>query len=188
MNDILIFLLGFVCALLGWFVGKHNAEIKAAGDLKAEKVRAEGEMSAALVEAEVRHEGRLEEAKGQHKDELQTVFGRHKENFEQKHKQLIYDLSEEKRKSGEYFGKIDETLNECEIWRSLYHRQAVGHDNAQGLMMKQIEALVFAYRKETGKMPKLQPIIEKVRVEWNEEHGAEARKERGLQDGTPNVG
>jgi len=89
------------------------------------------------------------------------------------------EVSEATRKAQEYFDKIEEVISEREVWRKLYHDQALGHDNAQGLMMRQIDELSRAFQRETGKRFKLNPTISKVRGEWDSKHG---KDERGRRD------
>jgi len=96
--------------------------------------------------------------------------------------QVLEDLSTWQRKAGEYLEKINEVIEERENWRQLYFDQAAGHDNAQALMLETISSVCFAYRKETGKDFKVDPIIKTAHGEWQKTHGAEAREERG-EDG-----
>lgn len=118
------------------------------------------------------------------------VVGKGKRNYDQKALEaigedlptLILDYEETKRKADEYFAKIEEVIAEREQWRDLYNDQAGGHDNAQGLMLRTITALVHQIKREGGKTPRIDPLIETARGEWVSEHGPEARKERG-EDG-----
>ncbi len=84
-----------------------------------------------------------------------------------------------KRRADEYLSKIEEVIMERETWRKLYNDQAGGHDNAQALMLQAITGLVHLYQKETGKTPRLDPLIEMVRGEWVNVHGPEARATLG---------
>lgn len=91
---------------------------------------------------------------------------------------------EYKRKADEYLAKIEEVIAERETWRALYNDQAGGHDNAQALMLDAINKLLHVYRRDTGKSPQLDPMIELVRGEWVSVHGDEARENLG-SDGKP---
>lgn len=93
-------------------------------------------------------------------------------------------LLEYKRKADEYLAKIEEVITERETWRALYNDQAGGHDNAQALMLDAINKLLHVYRRDTGKSPQLDPMIELVRGEWVSVHGDEARENLG-SDGKP---
>lgn len=74
------------------------------------------------------------------------------------------------RKASEYLAKIEEVIMERNTWRDLYNDQAAGHDNAQALMMRTISSLCQAYRKETGKDFRLDPILDLVREDWAGKH------------------
>ena len=99
----------------------------------------------------------------------------------QKAGRLTASYEQVQRKSDEYFQKIEEVIRERELWRSWYNNQASGHDNAQALMMDQIHNLHFAYKRDTGKEFKLDPVIKRVRDQWGAEHGEEGRTEKQQQ-------
>jgi hypothetical protein len=97
---------------------------------------------------------------------------------------LILDYQTVQRKASEYLEKIEEVIAEREVWRELYNDQAGGHDNAQALMLQTITSLVHLHKKETGKTPKIDPLIETVRDDWTTKHGPEVREKLG-DDGRP---
>lgn len=98
---------------------------------------------------------------------------------------LINEYQIVSRKASEYFTKIEEVIQERETWRNLYNDQAGGHQNAQALMLQTISNLVHLYKKETGKTPRIDPLIEVVCGDWTQKHGPEIRSTLGL-DGRPN--
>lgn len=97
---------------------------------------------------------------------------------------LIREFETAKRKAAEYLAKIEEVIAERETWRALYNDQAGGHENAQALMLEAITKLLHVYKRDTGKSPQLDPLIELVRGEWVSVHGKEARENLG-SDGKP---
>lgn len=98
---------------------------------------------------------------------------------------LIDDYQMARRKASEYFEKIEDVIRERETWRNLYNDQAGGHHNAQALMLQTIANLIYLHKKETGKTPKIDPLIEVVCGDWTQKHGPEVRSTLGL-DGRPN--
>lgn len=92
---------------------------------------------------------------------------------------LIREFEAARRKASEYLAKIEEVIAERETWRALYNDQAGGHENAQALMLEAITKLLHVYKRDTGKSPQLDPLIELVRGEWVSVHGKEARENLG---------
>lgn len=113
-------------------------------------------------------------------ERLQTAF-----NDVSKFPDYAERLKEAEYKSDSYFKKIDEVIQEREVWRELYNDQAAGHENAQALMMATITHLLQVYRRDTGKMaPNIDPMILQVQTDWLGAHGTEVRETRG-EDGKP---
>ncbi len=75
----------------------------------------------------------------------------------------------ERRRADRFFDHIQSALDERDGWRDLYLQQAGGHDNAQALMMSQLDLFV---RQHGMKLP---PIIERVRQDFVSQHGPDAR-------------
>ena len=100
---------------------------------------------------------------------------------------LLADYDKYKRRADEYLVKIDEVIAERDTWRDLYNDQAGGHENAQIMMLSALTAVTRAYNQETGKVFKLDPILELVSQNWMLEHGQQARDKRG-ENGQPQVG
>lgn len=91
---------------------------------------------------------------------------------------LQVQLADEVRKSGEYFAKIQEIEQERNGWRDLYNDQASGHDNAQALMLSEISRLSQLYQRKVGEAPRLDPLIDTVREDWEGKHGKPARAQK----------
>lgn len=96
--------------------------------------------------------------------------------------EMRLELLKERKRSGEYLDKIEEVLKERDGWRDLYNDQASGHDNAQQLMIRQIEYAAQVYLRDTGKHLRLDPLVETVRQDWCGSHGEEARHGRAGAD------
>jgi hypothetical protein len=88
------------------------------------------------------------------------------------------ERDEAKRRSDEYFRMIEVANSERDGWRQLYMEQASAHSNAQQLMMTQINTLAFVYERDTKKKPQIAPIIQTVRDDFQQNHGAEAVQAR----------
>jgi len=81
-----------------------------------------------------------------------------------------------KKKSSEYFEKIEEVLKERDVWRDHYYEQSMMHDNAQILMMTAIAKLHSTLEKEQGISVTLPSVIEKVREEFSSTHGIPSKE------------
>jgi len=74
-----------------------------------------------------------------------------------------------------YFTKIDSIANERDIWIDLHNREAIGHGNAQNMMMGTIDAL-GRQLVALGERPKIPRVIQEVREEYQAAFETPARE------------
>lgn len=81
---------------------------------------------------------------------------------------------DERARRERYFEKISEFEKERSGWQKLYYEQAIGHGNAQELMMGTIEALANQVQALGGK-PRIPSVLQAVRSEYVTHHELPAR-------------
>jgi len=123
-----------------------------------------------------------------HRGRLKRVFMRGTEILVQQVTELRLQLdaarevtTQERDKTSRYFTKISEMERERDDWHQLYTGQAIGHGNAQNLMMGEIEKLarVLAAKGVKYSMPM---ILQEVRAEYLGDYEMPARASKSLDD------
>lgn len=90
-------------------------------------------------------------------------------------------VTRERDKTSRYFTKISDMEHERDEWHQLYTGQAIGHGNAQNLMMGEIEKLarVLAAKGVKYSMPM---ILQEVRAEYLGKYEMPARADKPIGD------
>lgn len=79
------------------------------------------------------------------------------------------ELSRERRRSSEYFSKIEEVLKERDEWRKLYYEQAIQHGAAQDMLLSERDVNARTLIS-LGKQPFVHPSIARVVAAFRDEH------------------
>jgi chromosome segregation ATPase len=95
---------------------------------------------------------------------------------------LRVELEVETRKSAEYFKKISDACGEREFWRRWYYNQSAEHSSAQSYLLGRYEQLAAQFKRDTGKMPKLDPITKELVEQFRDTHPALAEAGRDADD------
>lgn len=75
-----------------------------------------------------------------------------------------------------YLVKVSDLAQERDAWMNLQRREAIGHGNAQNLMMQTIDGL-GRQLQQAGKTPKIPAVIAQVREEFQAKFEDPARRE-----------
>lgn len=115
----------------------------------------------AMFEESRKWERRTKKARAE-RDELKS--------FKRLAEPQLEELEVVTRQRDGYRGIITSVQAERDTWMNLYYSQATGHDNAQRWMMREAQGLAQQITALGGK-PKVDPIVQQVRAEFEGEHG-----------------
>lgn len=95
--------------------------------------------------------------------------------------ELKLQIEEARAQKDRYFDKISEMEKQRDEWHALYTSQAIGHGNAQNLMMGEIEKLARALAVK-GVRYKMPMVLQAVREEFLQTYEMPARADTSLQE------
>ena len=160
---VLLIALVLIVAVLGWVLRRRT---RALDEVRADQRATLQRLAAAELRATELEDtavpAAIDQLRGLHEDraaELQNLNAI-----------LTVGVATEKRKSAEYFKKIDDACSERDHWRRWYYRQSAEHANAQAYLLRIVEGVARAYKQETGKMPPLDPMARSLVAEFSDTH------------------